>query len=62
MIMAKGIAGEFLYVTFAISKTVTVKLELGDHCETYCDNPLGCAVAYAVIKLPYGEQHLMERR
>ncbi|MDW7732555.1 MAG: aminotransferase class III-fold pyridoxal phosphate-dependent enzyme [Methanolobus sp.] len=26
------------------------KLETGDHGGTYCGNPLGCAVSYAVIK------------
>jgi acetylornithine/N-succinyldiaminopimelate aminotransferase len=48
--MAKGIAGGFPFGAFAMSKRVTEKLELGDHGGTYCGNPLGCAVAYSVIK------------
>ena len=34
---------------FAVSEEVASRLELGDHGGTYCGNPLGCAVAYAVI-------------
>ena len=48
--MAKGIAGGFPFGAFAVSGKVTRKLELGDHGGTYCGNPLGCAVAHAVIK------------
>ena len=48
--MAKGIAGGFPFGAFAISETVAKKLDLGDHGGTYCGNPLGCAVAYAVVK------------
>jgi len=33
-----------------MSETVVKKLYLGDHGGTYCGNPLGCAVAYTVIK------------
>lgn len=47
--MAKGIAGGFPFGAFAMSERVTSRLELGDHGGTYCGNPLGCAVAYAVI-------------
>lgn len=54
--MAKGIAGGFPFGVFAMSKEVAQKLELGDHGGTYCGNPLGCAVAYAVIK------HLIDNR
>jgi acetylornithine/N-succinyldiaminopimelate aminotransferase len=48
--MAKGIAGGFPFAAFAMSEEVHDKLEIGDHGGTYCGNPLGCAVAYAVIK------------
>ncbi len=48
--MAKGIAGGFPFGAFAMSEEVHDKLEVGDHGGTYCGNPLGCAVAYAVIK------------
>ena len=50
MTMAKGIAGGFPFGAFALSETVAKKLEIGDHGGTYCGNPLGCAVSYAVIK------------
>ena len=50
MTMAKGIAGGFPFGAFAVSEAVAQKLEPGDHGGTYCGNPLGCAVAYAVIK------------
>jgi len=48
--MAKGIAGGFPFGGFAMSEKVASKLEIGDHGGTYCGNPLGCAVAHAVIK------------
>jgi acetylornithine/N-succinyldiaminopimelate aminotransferase len=48
--MAKGIAGGFPFGGFAMSEKVASRLEIGDHGGTYCGNPLGCAVAHAVIK------------
>src|SRR5512137_1118150 len=54
MTLAKGIAGGFPFGAFALTEEVSAKLEKGDHGGTYCGNPLGCAVAYAVIK------HLLE--
>jgi len=50
MTMAKGIAGGFPLGAFAMSEAVAAKLEPGDHGGTYCGNPLGCSVAYAVIQ------------
>jgi acetylornithine/N-succinyldiaminopimelate aminotransferase len=52
--LAKGIAGGFPFGAFAMTEDVSMKLQKGDHGGTYCGNPLGCAVAYAVIK------HLLE--
>ena len=49
MTMAKGIGGGFPIGAFAISDEIAAKIEIGDHGGTYCGNPLGCAVAYAVI-------------
>jgi acetylornithine/N-succinyldiaminopimelate aminotransferase len=48
--MAKGIAGGFPFGAFAMSESVASRLEPGDHGGTYCGNPLGCAVASAVIE------------
>ena len=48
--LAKGIAGGFPFGAFAMTEEVSLKLQKGDHGGTYCGNPLGCAVAYAVIK------------
>lgn len=56
MTMAKGIAGGFPIGAFAVSKRVAEKIEIGDHGGTYCGNPLGCAVATAVIT------HLLENK
>jgi len=52
--MAKGIAGGFPLGAFACTEEVAARFELGDHGGTYCGNPLGCAVAHAVIS------HLVE--
>jgi acetylornithine/N-succinyldiaminopimelate aminotransferase len=48
--MAKGIAGGFPFGAFAMSEAVDARIEPGDHGGTFCGNPLGCAVAYTVIK------------
>lgn len=50
MTMAKGIAGGFPFGAFAMTEEISEKIETGDHGGTYCGNPLGCAVSYAVIK------------
>ena len=47
--MAKGIAGGFPFGAFAMTEDVASRLERGDHGGTYSGNPLGCAVAHAVI-------------
>ena len=52
--LAKGIAGGFPFGAFAMTEEVSMKLQKGDHGGTCCGNPLGCAVAYAVIR------HLLE--
>jgi acetylornithine/N-succinyldiaminopimelate aminotransferase len=48
--MGKGIAGGFPFGAVAVSAEVAQKIEHGDHGGTYNGNPLGCAVAAAVIK------------
>ncbi|MHB9155886.1 MAG: aspartate aminotransferase family protein [Endomicrobiales bacterium] len=50
MTMGKGIAGGFPFAAFAMTEEVSRKLAVGDHGGTYCGNPLGCAVSYAVIR------------
>jgi len=54
--MAKGIAGGFPFGGFAVTEGVASSIEIGDHGGTYCGNPLGCAVAYAVIKTLVDQQ------
>lgn len=49
MTMAKGIAGGFPFAAFAVGARVADRLDRDDHGGTYCGNPLGCAVADAVI-------------
>lgn len=50
MTMGKGIAGGFPFAAFAVSKSVHAGLQRDDHGGTYNGNPLGCAVADAVIR------------
>jgi len=61
--MAKGIAGGFPFGAFAMREEISKKLEIGDHGGTYCGNPLGCAVALAVIKTLTSEKilHYVEK-
>lgn len=47
--LGKGIAGGFPFAAFAMSSDMAARVEKGDHGGTYCGNPLGCAVAHAVI-------------
>jgi acetylornithine/N-succinyldiaminopimelate aminotransferase len=47
--MAKGIAGGFPFGAVAVDSQLAEKIEDGDHGGTYIGNPLGCAVASAVI-------------
>lgn len=48
--VAKGIAGGFPFGAFGMSEEIAKKIDIGDHGGTYCGNPLGCSVAYSVIK------------
>lgn len=48
--MAKGIAGGFPFGAVAVTKEIAGEIELGDHGGTYNGNPLGCAVAAAVVE------------
>lgn len=49
MTMGKGIAGGFPFGAFAINADVYRRIEKGDHGGTFCGNPLGSAVAAAVV-------------
>ncbi|MEX2130873.1 MAG: aspartate aminotransferase family protein [Pseudohongiellaceae bacterium] len=49
MTMGKGIAGGFPFGALAINDRVNSGIEKGDHGGTYCGNPLGSAVACAVV-------------
>lgn len=48
--MAKGIAGGFPFGAVAVTENVAASAQNGDHGGTYIGNPLGCAVASAVIE------------
>ena len=47
--MGKGIAGGFPFAAFAVSDAIAQRFNKDDHGGTYCGNPLGCAVAAAVV-------------
>lgn len=49
MTLGKGIAGGFPFAAFAVNAQVETRLQPGDHGGTYSGNPLGCAVAEAVV-------------
>ncbi|MCX7983256.1 MAG: aspartate aminotransferase family protein [Syntrophales bacterium] len=48
--MGKGMASGFPFAAFAMTEEVAERIEIGDHGGTYAGNPLGCAVAEAVIR------------
>jgi acetylornithine/N-succinyldiaminopimelate aminotransferase len=50
MTMGKGIAGGFPFGAVAVAASIADKIGDGDHGGTYNGNPLGCAVAAAVIE------------
>jgi acetylornithine/N-succinyldiaminopimelate aminotransferase len=58
--MGKGIGGGFPFAAFAVSGRVAALLNKDDHGGTYCGNPLGCAVATAVVGF-LKEQQIAER-
>jgi len=48
--MGKGLAGGFPLAALAVTDRIAAQVEKGDHGGTYCGNPLGCAVALAVVE------------
>lgn len=58
--MGKGIAGGFPFAAFAVSDAVAAGVQKGDHGGTYCGNPLGCAIAEAVLDFLQGN-HIADR-
>jgi acetylornithine/N-succinyldiaminopimelate aminotransferase len=58
--MGKGIGGGFPFAAFSVSGRVAALLDKDDHGGTYCGNPLGCAVATAVVGF-LKEQQVAER-
>ncbi|MDP6652158.1 MAG: aminotransferase class III-fold pyridoxal phosphate-dependent enzyme [Gammaproteobacteria bacterium] len=58
--MGKGIAGGFPFAAFAVTEQINSRIQKGDHGGTYCDNPLGCAVAASVVA-ELKEQNLSQR-
>ena len=55
MTMAKGMGGGFPIGGFAVTDEIASKIEKGDHGGTFSGNPLGSAVAFAVIS--YLKEH-----
>jgi acetylornithine/N-succinyldiaminopimelate aminotransferase len=49
MTLGKGLAGGFPFAALLMSFACASKVQPGDHGGTYCGNPLGCAVATAVL-------------
>jgi len=50
MTLGKGLASGFPFAALAMSAACAAQVEPGDHGGTYCGNPLGCAVALAVLE------------